>query len=143
MYAFVSYKQQHHNLEGCAYVQANTTSAGVCVCVCVCLCVFLCVHVGVRSSLSCAEEQLGDNLVTSQPESGLLSLPDSRAVRHSLHAEPVKRERERERERERAERREGGQGVALGREGGRRGVEEPGECLRLFSGGKWDVGQGD
>ncbi len=55
-----------------------------------------------EAGLSSAGGQLGDNLVTSRPESSLLSLPDSRAVRHSLHAEP-------ERERERAGRREGGQ----------------------------------
>ena len=49
--------------------------------------------------------------MTSQPESGLLSLPDSRAVRHSLHAEPA-RERVSE---SRKDRGRTGRGVREGR----------------------------
>lgn len=98
----------------------------------------MCVHSS-HILYSSAEGQLGDNLMTSQPESGLLSLPNSRPVRHSLHAKPA---RERKRERARAGSREGGQAEEVGREGGERGVKAPGGCLGSFSGGDWDLGQG-
>ena len=86
-------------------------------CVLICVCVRVCVCV---AGLSTAEGRLGDNLVTSQPESSLLSLSDSRAVRHSSQAEPEReRERERGREKEREKERMGQRGREGGREGGR------------------------
>ena len=89
------------------YCTSRSVCSSVCACVCVCVCV---------AGLSTAEGRLGDNLVTSQPESSLLSLSDSRAVRHSSQAEP---ERERERERGREKERMGQRGREGGREGGR------------------------
>lgn len=90
------------------------------------------------AGLSCAEGQLGDNLMTSQPESGLLSLPDSRAVRHSLHAQPAReKEWERKGETERT-----GRGGREGRWKKRSQSARRMGCLGSFSVGEWEPGQG-